>query len=67
MEPAPYFELAFHIPDVQMQADYTVDGKLLVVPFKGSGKSQANLSKHYSVTALLIFTLKFNVYHNNIN
>lgn len=44
LEPEPSFDFAFHIPALRMESNYIIDGKVLVVPIKGSGRSDVNLT-----------------------
>lgn len=44
MEKEPKFEVKVKTPALRLQSNYEVDGKILVVPMKGSGKSDMNLT-----------------------
>ena len=39
------YELHIDIPKLRIEADYTVDGKLLLLPVRGNGNLEANVSK----------------------
>lgn len=39
------FTLYIDLPKLRIEAHYSVDGKLLVLPVKGDGNLEANISK----------------------
>lgn len=56
LNPDPNMEVSVHIPSARIISDYEIDGKLLVVPIKGSGKCEANLTE---VTGSLKLNAKY--------
>jgi hypothetical protein len=42
------YNLSIDIPKLRIQADYSIDGKLLLLPVKGNGNMEANVSKYFT-------------------
>lgn len=47
------YDIHIDLPNLRIEADYTVDGKLLLLPIKGSGNMVANVSKFTIKISLL--------------
>lgn len=56
MEQDPRFEFEYSIPTVRILSDYKIDGQVLIVPVKGEGMCQMNLSEYSSYYFVNVYT-----------